>query len=47
MVAMVVILLVVVLLVDDGIVTGRGSIGNRCGGERELMAYYNLCFPSA
>lgn len=37
----------VVLLVDDGIVTGRGCIGNGCGGEKELMAYESLYFPSA
>lgn len=36
--------MVVVLLMDDGIVTGSGSIGNGCGGEGNLTAYESQVF---
>lgn len=36
--------MVMVLLVDDGIVTGSGSIGNGRGGEGDLAAYESQVF---
>lgn len=36
--------MIVVLLIDDGIVTGSGRIGNGCGGEGDLMAYESQVF---
>lgn len=34
--------MIVVLLMDNGIVTGSGRIGNGCGGEGDLTAYESV-----